>query len=45
MVQILGQVIEEPYLKAIRTSQAVGLEIDETTDVSVIKQLDIHIRY
>ncbi|CAM4608395.1 unnamed protein product [Leuciscus chuanchicus] len=45
MLQILGEVVEEPILEAIRTSKAIGLEIDESTDISVTKQLDIHVRY
>lgn len=45
MLQILCAVVEEPVLNVIRTSKAIGIEIDESTDVSVKKQLDIHIRY
>lgn len=45
MLQILCAVVEEPILNIIRTSKAIGIEIDESTDVSVQKQLDIHIRY
>ena len=30
---------------AIRSSQAISLEIDESTDVSVSRQLDLHVRY
>lgn len=45
MLQILCAVVEEPILNVIRTSKAIGIEIDESTDVSVKKQLDIHIRY
>ncbi|KAK0135006.1 Zinc finger protein 862 [Merluccius polli] len=45
MLDILAAVIERPILQAIRTSQAVGLELDESTDVSVLRQLDIHVRY
>lgn len=45
MLQILGEVVEEPILEAIRTSEAIGLEIDESTDISVTEQLDIHVRY
>lgn len=44
MLQILGAVIEKPILRDISQSQAIGLEIDETTDVSVCRQLDIHVR-
>ncbi|KAI4795520.1 hypothetical protein KUCAC02_031358 [Chaenocephalus aceratus] len=39
MVEILGSVVEEP----VSASVAIGLEVDETTDVSVKKQLDVHI--
>ncbi|XP_069378935.1 zinc finger protein 862-like [Paralichthys olivaceus] len=45
MLQILAAVIEEAILDVIRTSKAIGIEIDESTDISVQKQLDIHIRY
>ena len=44
MLDILA-VIERPILQAIRTSQAVGLELSESTDVSVLTQLDINVRY
>ena len=44
MLEILASVIEAPILEDIRSSQAVGLEIDESTDVAVIKQLDVHVR-
>ncbi len=44
MLQILAAVVEEPILDAIRASKAIGIEIDESTDISVTKQLDIHIR-
>lgn len=45
MLGILAAVIEKPTLQEIQASQAVGLELDESTDVSVLKQLDIHLRY
>ncbi|KAK5847875.1 hypothetical protein PBY51_016969 [Eleginops maclovinus] len=45
MLQILGEVVEEPILEAIKSSKAIGLEIDESTDISVTKQLDLHVRY
>ena len=45
MLDILAAVIERPILQVIRTSQAVGLELDESTDVSVLRQLDMHVRY
>ncbi|KAK0134769.1 Zinc finger protein 862 [Merluccius polli] len=45
MLEILAEVLEEPILNKIRSSRALSLEIDESTDVSVSKQLDIHIRY
>ncbi|KAK5925732.1 hypothetical protein CgunFtcFv8_018231 [Champsocephalus gunnari] len=41
MVEILGSVVEEP----VSASVANGPEVDETTDVSVKKQLDVHVRY
>lgn len=44
MLQILAAEFEEPILDVIRTSKAIGIEIDESTDISVQKQLDIHIR-
>ncbi|XP_046907044.1 zinc finger protein 862-like isoform X3 [Hypomesus transpacificus] len=45
MLEILSHEIEEPILMAIRASQAISLEIDESTDVSVSRQLDLHVRY
>ncbi|KAM3838264.1 zinc finger protein 862-like [Diretmus argenteus] len=42
MLEILASVIEAPILEDMRNSQAVGLELDESTDVAVIKQLDVH---
>lgn len=45
MLEILARVVEEPILKAIQSSVAIGLEVDESTDVSVKRQLDLHIRY
>ncbi|KAK1882721.1 Chromatin-remodeling complex ATPase chain isw-1, partial [Dissostichus eleginoides] len=44
MLEILGTVVEEPILANISASVAIGLEVDETTDVSVKKQLDVHVR-
>jgi hypothetical protein len=44
MLEILAEVLEEPILMDIRSSQAISLEIDESTDVSVSMQLDLHIR-
>ena len=44
MLEILASVIGAPIVEDIRSSQAVGLEIDESTDVAVIKQLDVHVR-
>ncbi|KAL3064913.1 hypothetical protein OYC64_001027 [Pagothenia borchgrevinki] len=43
--EILATVVEQPILRAIALSKAIGLEIDETTDVSVCRQMDIHVRY
>lgn len=34
MLEILGSVVEEPILANISASVAIGLEVDETTDVS-----------
>ncbi|KAK0137344.1 Zinc finger protein 862 [Merluccius polli] len=45
MLEILAEVLEETILMDIRSSQAISLEIDESTDVSVSRQLDLHIRY
>ncbi|CAM4537109.1 unnamed protein product [Leuciscus chuanchicus] len=45
MLEILSHEIEEPILMAIRSSQAISLQIDESTDVSVSRQLDLHVRY
>ncbi|KAJ8365182.1 hypothetical protein SKAU_G00140130 [Synaphobranchus kaupii] len=44
MLEIQSTVVEEPTLKDISASVAIGLEVDETTDVSVKKQLDVHVR-
>lgn len=44
MLEILASTIEEPILEDIKNSQAIGIELDESTDVSVIKQLDVHDR-
>ena len=44
IMEIRAAVIEKPILRDISQSQAIGLEIDETTDVTVCKQLDIHVR-
>ena len=46
MLEILAIVsVEQPILEASRLSHAAGLEVDESTDVSLTRQLDIHIRY
>ncbi|KAI4793625.1 hypothetical protein KUCAC02_032599, partial [Chaenocephalus aceratus] len=34
MLEILAQIVELPILEEIRSSQAISLEVDETTDVS-----------
>jgi len=44
MLEILAAVVEKPILSDISQSQAIDLEIDETTDVSVARQLDVHVR-
>lgn len=45
MLEILAQVVEEPILIEMKSSQAISLEVDESTDVSIIRQLDVHVRY
>ncbi|KAL7373291.1 hypothetical protein ABVT39_003142 [Epinephelus coioides] len=45
MLEILGEVIEEPVLSEIQSSKAIALEVDESTDVSTARQLDLHVRY
>ncbi|KAI4818899.1 hypothetical protein KUCAC02_004190 [Chaenocephalus aceratus] len=45
MLEILALIVELPILQEIRSSQAISLEVDETTDVSVSRQLDLHVRH
>lgn len=45
MLEILGEVIEEPVLSEIQSSKAIALEIDESTDVPTARQLDVHVPY
>lgn len=45
MLEVLAEVIEEPILTKIKSSQAISLEVDESTDVSIGRQLDLHVRY
>lgn len=45
MLEILAQIVGLPILQEIRSSQAISLEVDETTDVSVSRQLDLHVRW
>lgn len=45
MLEILARVVEEPLLAAVKDSVAIGPGVDETTDVSVKRQLDLHVRY
>ncbi|CAK6969143.1 zinc finger protein 862-like isoform X1 [Scomber scombrus] len=46
MLEIFASVVEEPILQEIQTSIGFGLVgLDESTDVSVTRQLDRHIRY
>lgn len=45
MLEIVSMVIEEPLIEQMRASQAISLELDESTDVSLLRQLDLHIRY
>ncbi|KAK0132440.1 hypothetical protein N1851_032668 [Merluccius polli] len=44
MLEIVSMVIEEPLIEQMRASQAISLELDERTDVSLLRQLDLHIR-
>ena len=44
MLEIISQIIEEPIIQVIRASQAMSLEVDESTDVSTSRQLDLHVR-
>ena len=44
MLEIINTVVEEPILEEIRASVAIGLEVDETTDVAINHQLDLHVR-
>ena len=44
MLEIISQIIEEPIIQEIRASQAMSLEVDESTDVSTSRQLDLHVR-
>lgn len=41
MLDILASVVEEPILEDVHSSAAIGLEVDESTDVSVTRQLDL----
>lgn len=45
MLGILAQVVELPIIEEIKSSKAISLEVDETTDVSTSRQLDIHVRW
>ncbi|KAK5924626.1 hypothetical protein CgunFtcFv8_017222 [Champsocephalus gunnari] len=45
MLEILAQIVELPVLQEIRSSQAISLEVDETTEVYVRRQLDLHVRH
>ncbi|KAL7372918.1 hypothetical protein ABVT39_024011 [Epinephelus coioides] len=45
MLEILSTVIEKPLIKQMRASQVISLELDESTDVSLLRQLDLHLRY
>ena len=44
MLEIISQIIEEPIIQVIRASQAMSLEVDESTDVSTSRKLDLHVR-
>ncbi|MED6235756.1 hypothetical protein ATANTOWER_032896 [Ataeniobius toweri] len=43
MLEILAWVVDLPTLEAIRLSTPIGLEVDESTDMSLTRKLDIHI--
>jgi hypothetical protein len=45
MVSSMGQLIREDKLQELRGSPSFSLLIDETTDVSILKQLIIYGRY
>ena len=45
MVEVLAVAVEEPVLKAIQASVAIGLEADESTDVAIMGQLDLRDSY
>ena len=45
LVQLLAQQIEDAQLKAVNCSMFYGLMIDESTDISVTKQLVLYGRY
>ncbi|KAI4804553.1 hypothetical protein KUCAC02_026178 [Chaenocephalus aceratus] len=38
MLEILAKIVESSIMEKMRASAAIGLEVDETTDVSVIRQ-------
>ncbi|XP_030634874.1 natural resistance-associated macrophage protein 2-like [Chanos chanos] len=42
---VLAVMVEEPILKAIQASVAIGLEADESTNAAINRQLDLHVRY
>ncbi|KAK1897305.1 Zinc finger protein 862 [Dissostichus eleginoides] len=44
MLEILAQIVELPILQEIRSSQAISLEVDETTDGYWISMLDTWIK-
>ena len=45
VVQALGEAVSEPIISAIRQSSFFAVCIDETTDVSITKELIVYIRY
>lgn len=45
MLEMVFKIIEEPLIEQMRASQAISLELDESTDVSLLRQLDLHVRY
>lgn len=44
MLEVIGAVVKEPILKAIQASMVIDLEADESTDVAILRQLDLHVR-
>lgn len=45
MLEILADVVKEPIGFESKSSQAISLEVYESTDVSLSRQLDSHVSY